>query len=156
MFWFLYHTLKKVNGLKQRPRGALRKMCSENMQQIYRRTPMPKCDFNKVALHLYWNHTLAWVLSCKFAFQNNFFHKHLWRTTTQCCFFNYQSAASRLTLDFEKLFCTILPAGHPDEKIGSLLSSAEIPKRFKSATFVSNRNLLSLYGRMSQNGQNEL
>ena len=27
------------------------------MQQLYRRTPMPKCDFNKVALH---NHTSAW------------------------------------------------------------------------------------------------
>ena len=38
---------------KQPPRGVLRKRCSENMQQIYRRTPMPKCDFNKVALHLY-------------------------------------------------------------------------------------------------------
>ena len=41
--------------------GVLKKKCSENMQQIYRRTPMPKCDFNKVALQLYWNHTLAWV-----------------------------------------------------------------------------------------------
>ena len=29
---------------KQLPRGVLRKRCSENMQQIYRRTPMPKCD----------------------------------------------------------------------------------------------------------------
>ena len=29
------------------------------MQQIYRRTPMPKCDFNKVAS--------AWTFSCKFA-----------------------------------------------------------------------------------------
>ena len=28
---------------------------------------MPKCDFNKVALQLYWNHTLARVFSCKFA-----------------------------------------------------------------------------------------
>ena len=27
-------------------------MCSENMQQIYRRTPIPKCDFNKVAKQL--------------------------------------------------------------------------------------------------------
>ena len=27
--------------------------CSENVQQIYRITPMPKCDFNKVALQLY-------------------------------------------------------------------------------------------------------
>ena len=27
--------------------------CSENMQQIDRRTPMPKCDFNKVTKQLY-------------------------------------------------------------------------------------------------------
>ena len=26
------------------------------MQQIYWKTLMPKCDFNKVALQLYWNH----------------------------------------------------------------------------------------------------
>ena len=32
------------------------------MQQIYRRTPMPKCDFNKVALQLYWHGTSVWVL----------------------------------------------------------------------------------------------
>ena len=31
----------------------LRKRCSENMQQVYRRTPMPKCDFDKVVLQLY-------------------------------------------------------------------------------------------------------
>ena len=31
-------------------RGVLMKSCFENMQQIYRRTPMPKCDFNKVVL----------------------------------------------------------------------------------------------------------
>ena len=41
------------------PRGVLRKRCSKNMQQIYRRTPMAKRDFNKVALQLYWNHTSA-------------------------------------------------------------------------------------------------
>ena len=35
------------------PRGVPRKTCSENMQQIYRRTPMPKCVFNKFALQLY-------------------------------------------------------------------------------------------------------
>ena len=28
-------------------RDVLRKMCSENMQQMYRRIPMPKCDFLK-------------------------------------------------------------------------------------------------------------
>ena len=38
---------------KQLFREVLRKGCSENIQQIYRRTPMRKCDFNKVALQLY-------------------------------------------------------------------------------------------------------
>ena len=38
---------------KQLPRGVSGKSCSENMQQIYRRTSMPKCNFNKVAKQLY-------------------------------------------------------------------------------------------------------
>ena len=38
---------------KQPPIGPPWKSCSENIQQSYRRTPMPKCDFNKVALQLY-------------------------------------------------------------------------------------------------------
>ena len=38
---------------KHPSKGILRKMCSENMQQIYRRAPIPKCDFNTVALQLY-------------------------------------------------------------------------------------------------------
>ena len=29
--------------------GVLKKRCSENMHQIYRRMPMPQCDFSKVA-----------------------------------------------------------------------------------------------------------
>ena len=40
---------KSTMSQKQSPRGVPRKRCSENMQQTYRRTPMPKCDFNKVA-----------------------------------------------------------------------------------------------------------
>ena len=43
---------RKVLVQKQPFRGVLRKRCSENMQQIYRRTPMPKCDFNKKLLLL--------------------------------------------------------------------------------------------------------
>ena len=31
--------------------GVLQKSCSENIQQVYRRTPMPKCDFNKLLRH---------------------------------------------------------------------------------------------------------
>ena len=34
-------------------KAVLRKKCYENMQQIYRRTPTLKCDFNKVALRLW-------------------------------------------------------------------------------------------------------
>ena len=34
-----------------------------NLQQIYRRTPIWKCDFNKVGNQLYRNHTSAWVFS---------------------------------------------------------------------------------------------
>ena len=45
--------LSESQQQKQLHRGVPRKRCSENMQQIYRRTPMPKCDFNKVALQLY-------------------------------------------------------------------------------------------------------
>ena len=29
---------------------CLKKRCIENMQQTYRRTPMAKCDFNKVEI----------------------------------------------------------------------------------------------------------
>ena len=35
---------------KQPPRGVPWKRCSENMQQIYRRTLMPKCDFNFIEI----------------------------------------------------------------------------------------------------------
>ena len=59
---------------KQPLAGAPKKRCSENMDQIYWRTPMLKCDFKKVALQLNWNYTSAWVFSCKFAayFQSTF------------------------------------------------------------------------------------
>ena len=49
------HRVLSINVIVQKQpfRGVLEKRCSENMQQIYRRTPMPKYDFNKVALQLY-------------------------------------------------------------------------------------------------------
>ena len=65
---------------KQPPRGVLKKRCSENMQQIYR-TPMSKCNFNKVAFQLYWNHTTARVFSCKFS------EHHFLRTPLNGCFY---------------------------------------------------------------------
>ena len=35
-------------ALEAGSRGALRQRCSENILKIYRRTPMSKCDFNKL------------------------------------------------------------------------------------------------------------
>ena len=66
--------------LKQPPKGVPRKRYSENMQQIYRITSMPKCDFNKLAKQLYWNRTSAWVFSWKLAayFQNTFLDGCFW------------------------------------------------------------------------------
>ena len=52
---------------KQPSIGVLIKRYFENMQHIYRRIPMPKCDFNKVAKQFYSNHNSAWAFSCKFA-----------------------------------------------------------------------------------------
>ena len=40
-------------NIHKQPTRSVLKEKSENMQQIYRKTPMPKCDFNKVALQLY-------------------------------------------------------------------------------------------------------
>ena len=59
---------------------AARQRCSEIMHQVYKRTAISKCDFNKVALQLYWNRTSAWVFSCKFTayFKNTFSKEHLW------------------------------------------------------------------------------
>ena len=43
---FMNDSFRESIKQKQRSRGVLRKRCSENMQQIYRRTPMPMCDFD--------------------------------------------------------------------------------------------------------------
>ena len=43
---------------KQPSTGVIRRRCSDNMQQIYRITHMPKSYFKKVAKQLYRNHTL--------------------------------------------------------------------------------------------------
>ena len=45
--------VKQSKMQKQPLRGVLRKGCSENMQQIYRRILMPKYDFNEAAEQLY-------------------------------------------------------------------------------------------------------
>ena len=42
-----------VSHIRSTPPDLLRKKCSENMQQTYRRTPMSKGDFDKVTKKLY-------------------------------------------------------------------------------------------------------
>ena len=42
----------KIQIKKQPTRVVPSKRCSEQMYQIYRETPMPKCDFSKVAATL--------------------------------------------------------------------------------------------------------
>ena len=44
---------KKISIQKQPSRGIPRKRFSKNIQQIYWRTPMTKCDFKQIALQLY-------------------------------------------------------------------------------------------------------
>ena len=75
-----YKKCLRENIIQKQPfKDVIKESYSENMQQIYRRTPMPKYDFNKVAMQIYWSHTLAWVFSCKFAafFQNTCSQEHL-------------------------------------------------------------------------------
>ena len=63
--WFLNTSLRmQVKDYQKQPsRGVLWKRCSsENMQQIYRRTPVPMHDFKKLVLQLYRNRTLTCVL----------------------------------------------------------------------------------------------
>ena len=70
---------------KQPSRSVRRKMCSEYMLEIYKRAPMPKCNFNKVALQVFWIRFSAWVFSSKFAanFQNTFSQEHLWKAASE-------------------------------------------------------------------------
>ena len=59
-------------------RDALRKWCSENIKQIYRRTPMKKCDFYFTQIKLWHGCSLGNLL---YIFRT-FFPKHLWRTAS--------------------------------------------------------------------------
>ena len=77
----VHHDVIDFRQIQNQPsRGVCKKSYTENMQQIYKRTLMLKCDVNKVALQFYWNHTSAWVLFFKYVtyFQNTFSHEHHW------------------------------------------------------------------------------
>ena len=60
IIWTLLWNIQNIYQ-KQPFRGVLREKCSGNMQQFYKRTPMPKCDFNKVALQMALHHECSTV-----------------------------------------------------------------------------------------------
>ena len=79
------------NLQKQPPRGVLWKMCSENMKQIYRRTPMLRFQC---------------VFSCKLAayFQNTFSKEHLWTVASQ----SIKSPVRLLRQRLLRFFCSVI------------------------------------------------
>ena len=105
------------------------KRCSENMQQIYRRTPMLKCDFIKFALQLYLNHTSTRVFSRKFAvyFQNtfsqeHFSQEHLWMAASEYLKYIWASwlpcRCNLLFLEFKNYILTVeLPTNNADSSM---------------------------------------
>ena len=105
---WMWIRLTTYHWQKQPTRGVLKKRCSENLQQIYRRTPMPKCDFSKVTLQLYWNHTSAWVVCCKFAvyFQNIFSKEHIWVAASVFTLFSFFTVSNSLWFDLNELLKT--------------------------------------------------
>ena len=49
-YFVIIKALLSSSRVQEQPsRDVFNKRCSENMQQIYRKTPMPKCGFNEVA-----------------------------------------------------------------------------------------------------------
>ena len=96
---------------KQPSRGILKKRCPENMHQIYRRTPMPKCVFDKVAFQLYWNNTSAWVFSVNLL--------HIFRTA-----FPKNTAASEVIFKENLLKCLRECCENPNTKCNCFLSES--------------------------------
>ena len=69
---------------KQPSRAVLRKRCSENIQQIYRRTAMPKCDFNKLFCNFTETPGCHGCSSVNLLhFSNTFLQKHRWRAASE-------------------------------------------------------------------------
>ena len=109
----------------QPSRGVLGKSYSENMQQIYRRTPMPNYYFNKAAKQHYWNCTSAYVFSCKFAayFQNTFFK----RAPLDGCFWRFKNCSDH------RRVCTAKPL-HAMQ-LPNTYYTRRIKRNFKPSTF---------------------
>ena len=63
-------TFRQINALQKQPSiGVLSRRCCENMLQICSRTPMLKCDFNKVGITLrHWCSPVYLLYICRTPF----------------------------------------------------------------------------------------
>ena len=67
------------------PRYIPRKRCSENMEQIYRRIPIPKCDFIKITLRR----------GCSSVNLLHIFRTPFTKNTSGCLLLSIESVASK-------------------------------------------------------------
>ena len=86
---------------KQPSRGVVRKRCSENMQQVYRRTPMPKCDFNSNFVEITLGHGCSLQICCIF------FEQFFLETPLSSCFWNAKQInhIQRFSCSHQKVLC---------------------------------------------------
>ena len=86
---------------KQPSRGVVRKRCSENMQQVYRRTPMPKCDFNSNFVEITLGHGCSLQICCIF------FEQFFLETPLSNCFWNAKQInhIQRFSCSHQKVLC---------------------------------------------------
>ena len=86
-----------IKSQKQAHRRVLTKRCSENMQQIYRRTPTRKCDFNKVALQFVIE--IALRHGCSPVKMLHIFRSPIPGNTSRCCFWKVYLPSSLCKLN---------------------------------------------------------
>ena len=110
-YWFhLDNSVSQGYIGKQPSSVVLRKRCFENMQQIYRETPMLKRDFNKVAKQLYWNRTSVWVFPVNL--QHIFRTPFLKNTSDELLFYILVFVLTLLDLRVLKVFFHITGKSH--------------------------------------------
>ena len=110
---------------------------------------MMKCDFNKIILKLYWNHTSACISSCKFAvfFQKTFLWEHVWRAASVKCYYSVNFIRSNFQVARKGRFVTkpkYLGDGTMVPTRGKILDFRfpESPKNELSRTFCSPKSSL--------------
>ena len=69
------------NLQKQSPIDVRQYSCATNMQQIYRKVPMRKCDFDKVGICNFLEITI--LHGCSPYLWNTFLEEHLWETASK-------------------------------------------------------------------------